>query len=330
MQRLTLNNFQCYEVLELEFDPRITTIVGPSDVGKSTIVRALRWVCLNRPTGANYARTGTDEATAELVIDGHTITRRKGKANEYLLDGEKYAAFGTGVPEDVIGLLNVDENNFQEQIDGPFWFGVSAPQVSRELNAIVDLDVIDQSFQFVNAALRKSTGEVELIQTRIDEATAKHSELDWVDHANDELRGLEALQKELSKSLAHAAVLRSLLETIDETSRSEKRWQGAAQRAQSLYQRHAELVATVTKRNRLAKLVDRIETVTNLAESGIGTVARDADRLVEITTRAAALSSALQQIETAKETQCQNQKKASEIGTRLAQQKRCPICGTKM
>ena len=43
IESLSLHNFQCHEHLDIAFDPQLTTIVGPSDVGKTAILRALKW-----------------------------------------------------------------------------------------------------------------------------------------------------------------------------------------------------------------------------------------------------------------------------------------------
>jgi AAA15 family ATPase/GTPase len=40
MKKLRIKNFQIHKDLEIEFGP-ITTIVGPSDIGKSAVLRAL-------------------------------------------------------------------------------------------------------------------------------------------------------------------------------------------------------------------------------------------------------------------------------------------------
>lgn len=41
--KLRIQNFQAHKDTTIEFD-RITTIVGPSDTGKSAVLRAFKWV----------------------------------------------------------------------------------------------------------------------------------------------------------------------------------------------------------------------------------------------------------------------------------------------
>lgn len=56
--KLRIQNFQAHKDTTIEFD-RITTIVGgPSDTGKSAVLRALKWVVKNEPKGTSFIRDG--------------------------------------------------------------------------------------------------------------------------------------------------------------------------------------------------------------------------------------------------------------------------------
>ena len=90
-KRITIKNFQAHKKLELSFDPHVTTIVGPSDVGKSAVIRAIAWLATNRPSGTEFIRDGAKTAIVELEIDGHTIRRERSKSlNLYVLDGQEF------------------------------------------------------------------------------------------------------------------------------------------------------------------------------------------------------------------------------------------------
>jgi len=73
LKKLVLENFQVHPKLSLDLDPHITCIIGPSDVGKSAVIRALRWLCQNVPDGAEFIRDGTKQAIVTLQADGKTI-----------------------------------------------------------------------------------------------------------------------------------------------------------------------------------------------------------------------------------------------------------------
>ena len=114
IERIQIRNFQKHELLRIKFDPEITAIIGPSDAGKSSILRAIRWVALNRPTGDGFVREGSEEgAQATLWLDGQKIRRTKHgtKENAYELNGDVLRAFGTDVPDEVSNTLKIDEIN---------------------------------------------------------------------------------------------------------------------------------------------------------------------------------------------------------------------------
>lgn len=189
---IELNNFQRHKKLVVQFSPGITTILGETDVGKSSLLRALRWACQNVPSGDEFVRRGADGVEVRLAIAEKggklTIIRsKKNRENYYQLecrgDGGKvlakhYRAFGANVPEDIAKALQLDDINFQGQHDAPFWFSESAAEVSRRLNAVIDLSIIDEALSRVAATVRqanerKSVSEERLRELRQEEETLK-------------------------------------------------------------------------------------------------------------------------------------------------------------
>ena len=90
---LTLENFQAHEKLELDFGSSITVLRGASDVGKSAVLRALRWICQNDIAGDEFIRYGTKQAVVTLTIktgkETHEIVRVRGKGeNSYKLEAK--------------------------------------------------------------------------------------------------------------------------------------------------------------------------------------------------------------------------------------------------
>lgn len=183
LEKLILWNFQSHRKLEVELDPRINCFIGDNDVGKSAVLRALKWIMLNAVSGERFISWGAEFAKGVLILDGgRKLIRKKGSGeNLYRLDGKEFKALGAaGVPDEVAKLLNVAEINFQNQLEPPFWFFSTPGQVSRELNAIVDLSVIDESLSKVATEARRARSESEVCQKRLTEARRVKKTLDWV------------------------------------------------------------------------------------------------------------------------------------------------------
>jgi exonuclease SbcC len=224
LERLVVTNFQAHDQLVIELDPHITTIVGPSDVGKSAVLRALRWLCLNQPSGDSFVKQGSPVCWVKLHVDGHVIVRKRGdKINAYKLDGNTFKSFGVGtVPVDIMSVLNLTDINFQGQIDPPFWFAETAGQVSKQLNQVVSLGAIDATLSAASSELRRAHAEVELTESRLSEATHQRDELAWVEGMDEALTALEAQQRELARIRTECDALAALLESLQdlESSRS--------------------------------------------------------------------------------------------------------------
>lgn len=161
IRRLLIKNFQKHKKLDLKLG-KITTFIGPTDAGKSAIIRALRWLFFNKPNTTGLARWGTTSTVVKAKVEGHTITRQKGKANTYKLNDEEYRAFGAGVPPAISDILNLSELNIQQQAEAHFWLSDTPGQVGRSLNKIVDLSIIDYTINELQKRSREAKTKKEV------------------------------------------------------------------------------------------------------------------------------------------------------------------------
>lgn len=153
--------------MTVEFGPGVTTLVGRSDAGKSTVVRAIRWLAFNRPSGKAVIRHGEEEATSVLITDKYKVLRRRGKANVYALDGKKLVAFGNDVPDVVKNALNVHAENLQRQFDPPFWLSLPPGELAKRMNAITGMDVIEGVKAKLSAKVRRLAAESRVIDDEV-------------------------------------------------------------------------------------------------------------------------------------------------------------------
>lgn len=233
LQRLLIQNFQAHEKLKVEFDPGVTTIVGPSDVGKSAVIRALGWVSRNTPQGTAFIKDGEAGCTVKLYADEQVITRKRGRTgdNLYLLGDKEFKAFGTGVPEPISKLLNLNDVNFQGQHDSSFWLALSAGEVSRQLNAVVDLTIIDSTLEEINRRYRAAMQVVDTRKDMLKKAKEDRKALDWVAEAQIDLTSVESRAATHTAASASAVLLRS---TVNATRDQYGRWQTAQARLEQL------------------------------------------------------------------------------------------------
>lgn len=255
LERLLIQNFQCHGRLSVEFDPRITCIVGPSDVGKSAIIRALRWIAMNQPQGDSFIREGEKGCTVQLFIDGRKIGRKRGRNgdNIYLMDDEEFRSFGVDVPNAIKKVLNVNTIGFQGQHESPFWFGLTSGEVSRELNSIVDLGIIDSSQYEIGRIVRERQQTVKICKSRLDAAKDREESLRWIEEADSQLRSIEATHRRLEARRGDVVRLSRQVAAISKD-------QSTANRSES---QRIELSAIGSLAQKIRKLHDRCTSLKN-------------------------------------------------------------------
>lgn len=213
IEKLILEDFQKHKKFELTLDPNISVISGSSDRGKSSIFRAIRWVCLNRPTGDSFIRKGSKDCSVSLKADGKWVTRERGKgANLYNIGEKSFSAFGQDVPEEIANFLNVDEGNFQSQHASSFFFSDTAGEVSRQLNAIVNLSLIDSTLANLASELRQARSVVSVSESRLKAAEKQKEELAWVLEAERDWQEVEEKEQEWRDCSSRREELARILE----------------------------------------------------------------------------------------------------------------------
>ena len=187
--KLYLRNFQAHEDSYLELHPGVNVITGENDKGKSSIVRFIRWMAMNRPLGDSIIRDGQTEVEGTLCVmnDGQEIpiTRLRSKSkNIYKLDVPEEAtfeAFGSDPPEHIRSILQLDDLNYQDQFDPYFLVTQSPGQVATFIRYHTDLDVIDKT-------IMSSTSKLREVKNQIAQTTAEETKIQAV------LDGLNKLQ----------------------------------------------------------------------------------------------------------------------------------------
>lgn len=218
LEKLLVEDFQNHVRTLVEFDPHLTTLVGRSDSGKSAIVRALIWLMTNQPRGDYFIRHGEDKTTVSLWLDGHIIHREKGKGrNIYQLDnGTFYEAFGTGVPDEIANLINIGPSNLQRQLDSPFLLSLSPGEASRELNAVVNLDLIDSVLSTLANEHKKAKTLFQDAEDRLAQARHKKKDLEWVKQADKDYQDIEKLEGEITTERDDINDLTSLVSSLED------------------------------------------------------------------------------------------------------------------
>jgi len=118
IKRLIIENFQSHQktIVDLGQVGELTTIVGPSDSGKTAILRALRLLLFNTPlgtdirVGSSFVRVSAEYSSGHIVIRERTAS---GNRNQYkiIAPGETepliLEGFGVNVPLEITEITGV-------------------------------------------------------------------------------------------------------------------------------------------------------------------------------------------------------------------------------
>lgn len=171
-----IQNFQGHKDTIIEFTPGLNVIVGPTDAGKSSILRALQKLIRDTPSGKPFLSNWATETTLTLTftIDNqeHTIIRKVTPSkNLYYLNDAEFGGFGRVIPQEIQNTLNMSlvelesgnilDLHFFDQHDTPFMISKgSAGTRSKLLGKIVGLHVLDRAISRVNSSIREETSNL--------------------------------------------------------------------------------------------------------------------------------------------------------------------------
>jgi len=202
LRTIELENFQNHRATKLDLSPGVNVIVGPSRGGKTAVLRALRWLVENRPSGDEFRRHGAEGEKTSVAVEtseGHFVWRSRGPtANHYCLDQETFTGFGQDVPAPVAEALNLGDLNVQHQFDTPFLLFDSPGQVARYLNRVVSLDVIDAALANAAAMKRRNDRDMAGQADRAAELEALRDSFPDLVAAEEFVEYLEGLDRDLA------------------------------------------------------------------------------------------------------------------------------------
>jgi hypothetical protein len=336
IRSVLIRNFQAHKRIKLDFDPGVNSIVGPSDVGKSAVLRAIRWVVFNRPLGEAFIRDGATSCLVRIETDeGRVVRNRDDGTNGYRLGKQVLLASRGEVPDVVSSVLRLSDVNFQWQHDGPFWFCNTAGDVSRQLNTIVDLSLMDDVLSRLATRARKARAEVSVVEDRVKDARQRRAALSCVPVMSEHLDEVEQAYKECIKTSECKSKLAVALTEVSDHSKRAERLASVAHGGENVVVAGELWAGKAAKRGRLEGLlseavVKKREASIKVPETseldGLGTVAAAAEKAVsDLAGAVLTAQRLLVDWELAKE-----KEKASKAEFLNRMGTVCPLCGNKI
>lgn len=185
LEKLELTNFQGHIHSVLEFSKGVNVIIGESDEGKSSIIRAIEYLGLNSPSKNNYKnRKCKDKDLMQIAgtFNGTLVKRLKSKTiNQYQINDEKpFKAIKTELPNEVQQIMNLKDINIQSQSDAYFMLNLTPGQVAKKINKVVNLEVMHKVLSGTKTDITDAKQNVLFWTTKKDEYIKEVKDLTWV------------------------------------------------------------------------------------------------------------------------------------------------------
>lgn len=252
IKRIELQNFQSHvkTIIEPAGPGFLTVITGPSDSGKTAIIRALKWLLYNQPQGAEFTRTGA--SMVRVAVDyagGVTVVReRTASTNRYKIlqpgteKPQVFEGFGSSVPLEIQNITGIrpikiaDQElllNLSEQLDPPFLGqkSTTAPARAKILGKLAGTEEIDVAGAGVGKDLYRRGQDEKRLEAEIKDLETKIQEYAWIEKLAEKITALEQLVTRIKDAQARRSALEALKTRLAEIEKQEtsirailKRW----------------------------------------------------------------------------------------------------------
>ncbi len=245
MINIEVKGFQAIENVELSID-RFTAIVGGSNIGKSSVVRAIKCALTNSP-GTSFVRhdeyctrkiRGTKtckcQSSVHIVMDGFDLLWEKGDAvNKYTFNTEVYDKPGVGIPEFLVAAgyspVKIGDSSGSIQIADQFFpifmLNQSGPAIAEAISDVSRLDRINRASRAAEkdrkeAASARKLREEDAVSLRVriqkyeglDEAVSK------VDAVEQRSLEIDSVESSVSSLNGYIEAIRSVASQIRDLS----------------------------------------------------------------------------------------------------------------
>jgi chromosome segregation ATPase len=268
MKSLEIKNFQAHKDTLIDFHPGVTYLIGDNDAGKSAIMRSLRWVVKNSPTGFSFKSHFADKkenTSVALNFEDETVTRERGSSiNQYRVGSEEYKALASKVPEDIAELINLDEINLQSQYAPYFLLCETPGKVAEKFNEVFNLQKIDSSSGNIKKVINKASADSTHASEESKKLIKNIENLSWIDDFASKLAVLE--NKETNKNekieiIKKADNVLLKIKTIEAELVDSKKVLAIEGMYLEIVQKEKELNILKEKVNSVSKIVSSIETI---------------------------------------------------------------------
>lgn len=195
VKSIDIENFQSHENTHIDFNTGLNIIIGESNNGKTSILRAMDWVVDNQPLGTDFIMTGKNYCKVRITYDNDTFIERYRtlKDTGYYRVGviqngqetyQEYQGFTNNVPVEVMNVHQMPKTTITKniethlnkisQLERPFLITESTNEKASAIGRITGTNVIDTAIKNIGSEITVSK---KVLNTHIKTKQEKEKEL---------------------------------------------------------------------------------------------------------------------------------------------------------
>ena len=231
IKKLTIENFQSHKLSTFVFDQYLNIIVGASNVGKTSLSRALGFCLYGTPWDKSFVRVGATFCRIILETDtGVIVTREKGeRVNKYILQipnqiPQEFSNFGVEPPEAIQKVLNIKKIdlgkddplilNYASQLEPLFLFNRSGSGKANVLGHLSSAHFLDFALRSLSTEKKQINVEKNLKTQELGLLKSQFTALESVTTFKSKLDELEAKNAALDAARQRVESLKDLFRRV--------------------------------------------------------------------------------------------------------------------
>ena len=180
-----IKDFNCIEDMELEFHPGFTILQGPSNSGKSSVIKAIENTIFNQ-SGTTNVRQGQNNYKVGIKKGDNTVSLIKGKNSKYKINESIYEKFGVGQLAEVADILNIRETilggekvrlNFSKQLSYPFLLDKTPGQLYKFIVDSSESESLSNVLKDISKDIKTSEKSIVQNEAQLDLLISQQSQL---------------------------------------------------------------------------------------------------------------------------------------------------------
>jgi predicted ATP-dependent endonuclease of OLD family len=165
LKTLHLKYFKSYEDFTFVFHRGVNAIIGEGMSGKTNVFRAIRRLKDYRPINSRFLSHFANEKALSTISlktqEGNIVELKQGKNKSpvYTIiskngNRKEFRRINKNSPIEVKRVINLDEINYQGQLDNPYIVSSSAGQVTKIINNITQINTVDNWLKAIKQNIR--------------------------------------------------------------------------------------------------------------------------------------------------------------------------------